>query len=113
MYRLSARQILGIALLSAIFAAGAVVLFTKLSSHFQPRSAAFSEAMPSVVTDPSLATDEQNNIEVYKAISPGVVSVKSTSYRLDFFGQCVVVQFAGLGYVLELLYDIHTRSLDS
>src|SRR5256714_8621995 len=101
MYRLSARQILGIALLSAIFAAGAVVLFTKFSSHFQPRSAAFSEAMPAGVTDPSLATDEQNNIEVYKAISPGVVSVKSTSYRQDFFGQVEEGQGSGSGSVID------------
>lgn len=101
MYRLSARQILGIALLSAIFAAGAVILFTKISSHFQPHSAAFSEAMPAGVTDPSLATDEQNNIEVYKAISPGVVSVKSTSYRQDFFGQVEEGDGSGSGSVID------------
>jgi S1-C subfamily serine protease len=101
MYRLSARQILGIALLSALFAAGAVILFTKISSRFQPHSAAFSEAMPAGVTDPSLATDEQNNIEVYKAISPGVVSVKSTSYRQDFFGEVEEGQGSGSGSVID------------
>ncbi|MBA2733832.1 MAG: trypsin-like peptidase domain-containing protein [Acidobacteria bacterium] len=101
MYRLSARQIIGIALLSAIFAAASVMVFTRLSGHFQPSSAAFTEAMPSGVTDPALATDEQNNIEVYKAISPGVVSIKSTSYRQDMFGQVEEGQGSGSGSVID------------
>jgi putative serine protease PepD len=101
MYRLSARQIIGIALLSAIFAAASVMVFTRLSGHFQPNSAAFTEAMPSGVTDPALATDEQNNIEVYKAISPGVVSIKSTSYRQDMFGQVEEGQGSGSGSVID------------
>ncbi len=101
MYRLSARQIIGIALLSAIFAAASVMVFTRLSGHFQPSSAAFTEAMPSGVTDPALATDEQNNIEVYKAISPGVVSIKSTSYWQDMFGQVEEGQGSGSGSVID------------
>jgi putative serine protease PepD len=101
MYRLSARQILGIALLSAIFAAASAVVFTRLSGHFQPKSLAFTEAMPSGVTDPALATDEQNNVEVYKAISPGVVSIKSTSYRQDMFGQVEEGQGSGSGSVID------------
>ena len=68
MYRLSARQILGIALLSALFAAASVVVFNRLSRHFEPNSAAFTESMPSGITDPALATEEQNNVEVYQAI---------------------------------------------
>lgn len=101
MYRLSARQILGIALLSAIFAAAAAVVFTRLSGHFQPNSAAFTEAMPTGITDPALATDEENNVQVYKAISPGVVSIKSTSYRQDFFGQVEEGQGSGSGSVID------------
>src|SRR5215208_1694339 len=101
MYRLSARQILGIALLSALFAAASVVVFNRLTHHFEPNSAAFTEGMPSNVTDPSLATDEQNNVEVYKAISPGVVSIKSTSYRQDFFGQVEEGQGSGSGSVID------------
>ena len=99
MYRLSARQILGIALLSALFAAASVVVFNRLTSHFEPNIAAFTEAMPTGVTDPALATEEQNNVEVYKAISPGVVSIKSTSYRQDFFGQ--VEEGSGSGSVID------------
>ncbi len=101
MYRLSARQILGIALLSAIFASAAAVVFTRLSSHLQPNSAAFTEAMPTGITDPALATDEENNVQVYKAISPGVVSIKSTSYRQDYFGQVEEGQGSGSGSVID------------
>jgi putative serine protease PepD len=101
MYKLSARQILGIALLSALFAAASVIIFNRLTHHFEPNSAAFTEAMSPGITDPSLATDEQNNVEVYKAISPGVVSIKSTSYRQDFFGQVEEGQGSGSGSVID------------
>src|ERR1044071_7277703 len=100
MYRLSARQILGIALLSALFAATSVVVFTRLTRHFEPNSAAFTETAPPI-TDPSLATDEQNNVEVYKAIAPGVASIKSTSYRQDIFGEVEEGQGAGSGSVID------------
>ncbi|HEX8707822.1 MAG TPA: trypsin-like peptidase domain-containing protein [Pyrinomonadaceae bacterium] len=99
MYKLSARQILMIALLSAVFAAVTVACLDRFNSH--SRSAAFTEAAPIGVTDPSLATDEQNNVEVYKAISPGVVSIKSTSYRQDFFGQVEEGQGSGSGSVID------------
>jgi S1-C subfamily serine protease len=101
MYRLSARQILGIALLSALFAAASVVVFNRLTNHFEPNIAAFTEGVPSGITDPALATEEQNNVEVYKAISPGVVSIKSTSYRQDFFGQVEEGSGSGSGSVID------------
>ena len=46
---------------------------------------AFTETPPAGITDPSLASDERNNIEVYKAISPGVALITSTSRGRDFF----------------------------
>ncbi len=109
MYRLSARQILGIALLSALFAAASVVVFTRLTGHFEPNSSAFSEVAPPNVTDPALATDEQNNVEVYKAISPGVASIKSTSYRQDFFGQVEEGSGSGSGSVIDAQGHILTN----
>ncbi len=100
MYKLSARQILLIALLSALFAAVSVACIDRLSSRFQPSGSAFTETPAPGITDPALATDEQNNIEVYKAISPGVVSIKSTSYREDFFGQVEEGEGSGSGSVI-------------
>ena len=110
MYRLSARQILGIALLSALFAAASVIVFTRLTRHLEPNSWAFTEATPATVTDPALATDEQNNVEVYKAISPGVASIKSTSYRQDFFGQVEEGSGSGSGSVIDAQGHILTNN---
>lgn len=109
MYRLSGRQILVIALGSALFAAAAVAGFQQLSGHFQPFGSA-SIATPASVTDPSLATDEQNNIEVYKAASPGVVYIQSTTMVTDFFGMFSrPVEGAGSGSIIDEQGDILTN----
>jgi S1-C subfamily serine protease len=87
MYRISARQILLIAFTSAFFAAGVVFFFERYGSRLlEPSgSASFTESAPTGITNPSVATDEQNNIEVYKAISPGVVFITSTSFSNNFW----------------------------
>jgi S1-C subfamily serine protease len=109
MYRLSGRQILVIALGSALFAAVAVAGFQQLSGHFQPFSSA-SISPPSNITDPSLATDEQNNIEVYKATAPGVVYIQSTTMSRDFFGLfSQPVEGAGSGSIIDEQGNILTN----
>src|SRR3981081_468170 len=109
MYRLSGRQILVIALGSALFAAIAVAGFQQLSGHFQPFGSA-SVTTPSNIPDPSLATDEQNNIEVYKAVSPGVVYIQSTTMQRDWFGMFSrPVEGAGSGSVIDDQGDILTN----
>ena len=75
MYRLSARQLLAVALVSALFAAGAIAVVDRLANRVQPSGSAFSSATPAGITDPTIATDEQNNIEIYRSLSPGVVNV--------------------------------------
>lgn len=92
MYRLSARQILVIALISGLFAAGSVIAFQQAARRFLPAGSAFSISPPANITDPSLATDEQNNIEVYRAIAPGVVNIHSTTMVRGFFGLMVEPQ---------------------
>ncbi|HYY58481.1 MAG TPA: trypsin-like peptidase domain-containing protein, partial [Pyrinomonadaceae bacterium] len=101
MYKLSARQILLIALLSAVFAAVSVACIDRFSSRFQPNTSAFTEAAPAGVTDPSLATDEQNNVEVYRAISPGVAFITSTTMQQGFFGDVEEGQGSGSGSVID------------
>jgi S1-C subfamily serine protease len=101
MYRLSARQILAVALLSALFAAGAIAVVDRLASRLQPSSSALSEATPAGVTNPTTASDEQNNIEIYRALSPGVVNVHSTSYARDFFGFVEPQEGSGSGSVID------------
>ena len=91
MYRISARQILAVALLSAVFAAAGVACFDRWGARLEQPTAAFNSddgattANIAGITDPSVATDEQNNIEVFRAISPGVVSINTTRQARGFF----------------------------
>ena len=109
MYRLSARQILLIALITGLFAAGGVVIFDRLSNRFQPSGAAFTENAPAGISDPATSTDEQNNIEVYRTLSPGVVFIHSTSYARDFFGFVEPQEGSGSGSVLDQQGNILTN----
>jgi agmatine/peptidylarginine deiminase len=107
MYRISARQILVIALISAVFAAGCVAFYDRFGSRLQPSGNAasaedgnFNTAVPNGITDPSVATNERNNIEVYKAVSPGVVFIRSTTFVRDFF-TVEEQQGAGSGSIID------------
>ncbi|HEY6659862.1 MAG TPA: trypsin-like peptidase domain-containing protein [Pyrinomonadaceae bacterium] len=109
MYRLSARQILLIALISGLFAAGVVVTLDRLSNRLQPSQAAFTETPPAGISDPATSTDEQNNIEVYRTLSPGVVFIHSTSYARDFFGFVEPQEGSGSGSILDQQGNILTN----
>jgi len=109
MYRLSARQILLIAIISGLCAAGAVAVFDRFSNRLQPSQAALSEAAPAGITDPAVATDEQNNIEVYKTLSPGVVFIHSTSYSRDWLGFVEPQEGSGSGSILDQQGNILTN----
>ena len=102
MYRVTARQIVVIALASAVFASAAVLGVQKLSDKLNPFSSAISVSSPSAITDPAAATDEQNNIEVYRAVAPGVVYIQSTTTVRDFFGMYSEArEGAGSGSVID------------
>jgi S1-C subfamily serine protease len=109
MYRLSARQILLIALISGFFAAGAVAIVDRMSNRVEPSQAALSEAAPEGITDPATATEEQNNIEVYRTLSPGVVFIHSTSYARDFLGFVEPQEGSGSGSILDQQGNILTN----
>jgi len=109
MYKLTARQILIIALVSGLFAAGSVAVFDRFSNRFQPATAAFSEKAPAGVVDPSLSTDEQNNIEIYRTLAPGVVNIHSTSFARDFFGYVEPQEGSGSGSILDQAGNILTN----
>src|SRR6476469_10426841 len=109
MYRLTARQILLIALISGLFAAGTVAGVDRVQNRFQSSQAALNESAPAGITDPSVATDEQNNIEVYKALSPGVVFIHSTSYSRDWLGFVEPQEGSGSGSILDQQGNILTN----
>src|SRR5687768_7117202 len=109
MYKITARQILVIALISGLFAAAVVAVVDRMSGRLQPAGSAFTESSPAGVTDPSMATDEQNNIEIYRTLSPGVVNIHSTSYARDFFGFVEPQEGSGSGSILDQQGNILTN----
>lgn len=93
-YQITARQLVLLALVTAVFAAAAVVFYDRVGGELMARMAgarveeqlAKSGTAPVAgITDPSVATDERNNREVYQAISPSVVNITSKTYVRDWF----------------------------
>lgn len=88
-YQMSARQIVLLAFAAAIIAVGATALLYSFYAFFQSKDAStltFAESAPQGISDPNAVTDEQNSIEVYKSISPGVAFINTTSMRDSFWG---------------------------
>lgn len=108
-YQLSIRQILLIAICSAGFAVLGIALLNQFSNNLQPSGKAETsvegtvntENNQSAVADPQTVSDEQNNIEVYRSMSPGVAFIKSTSYREDYFGNLQEGRGSGSGSVID------------
>jgi hypothetical protein len=71
-YHVSAKQLVLLALVTAVFAAGAVVFYDRVGHGLLNRGAdakyekAAENARIADLTDPSVATDEKNNQEVYR-----------------------------------------------
>jgi S1-C subfamily serine protease len=80
MYKISGKQLVSVALFSALLA-GIIVACAQRALDRHPVL-----VEPTAIADPTVATDEQNNIEIYRAFSPGVVNITNHSYQQDFFG---------------------------
>jgi S1-C subfamily serine protease len=80
MYRVSAKQLVFVALFSALLA-GAIVACAQRALEGRAVS-----VEPVAIADPTVATDEQNNIEIYRAVSPGVVNITNHGYQENFWG---------------------------
>ena len=103
-YQLSARQILFLALSAAFIAVGTMACLSNLGNAFQARetaNVALAEDAPKGITNPSAVSDEQNSIEVYKALAPGVAFITSTSYQEDFYGGVQEGKGSGSGSVID------------
>jgi S1-C subfamily serine protease len=50
---------------------------------------------------PALDPEEQNNVEIYKHVSPSVVNVTSTQMAFDFFYGPVPQEGAGSGFIID------------
>jgi S1-C subfamily serine protease len=93
-YQITAKQLTMLALVTAVFASSAVLIYDRFGPSLLGRLAGakvektYSENAPVAgLTDPAVASDEKNNQEVYNATSPGVVNITSTStvYVQDWF----------------------------
>jgi S1-C subfamily serine protease len=87
MYRISGKQLVAIAMLSALFAVLVVVVAQRTLDRSGRGLGSFGAGLePVAIADPTVATDEQNNIEIYQVYSPGVVNITSKVYQQTLFG---------------------------
>jgi S1-C subfamily serine protease len=87
-YHLSVRQILLLAFATAFIAVLITAGLFKLNQAWRAADSSgisFAEATPGTISDPSLVSDEQNNIEVYRTISPGVAFISTTTLVQDWW----------------------------
>ncbi len=113
-YQLSGRQILVLSLASAFIAIGlsavvALIITSRESADPSAVIRAESAAPRAGISDPSTVSDEQNNIEVYKALAPGVAFINTTSYQQDFWGNVQEGKGNGSGSVIDANGDILTN----
>lgn len=111
-YQLSVRQLLLLSFATALIAVGGTLGFFKLNQIWNdadPSGTAFAEATPANVSDPSLVSDEQNSIEVYKSIAPGVAFINTTSYSQNYWGDVQEGKGNGSGSVIDLQGHILTN----
>jgi putative serine protease PepD len=103
-FQLSARQLLVVAFLSAIFAAvltAVIYSFKESKGSFDPSQITNAEKAAIKISDPSTVSDEENNIEVYRAVSPGVAFISTISYTEDFWGGVQEGKGTGSGSVID------------
>jgi putative serine protease PepD len=105
-YQVSAKQLVLLALLTAVFASSAVVFYDRFGARLLGRFAdakdekAATEPAIAPITDASVASDERNNQEIYRAMSPGVVNITSTTIVQDWF-YAYPSQGSGSGSILD------------
>ena len=110
-YQMSARQVILLAFASALIAVGVTALVYNFGKFWTSSSnpEALAESAPSGISDPSAVSDEQNNIEVYRSLSPGVAFINTTSVTQDFWGDTQEGKGSGSGSVIDGNGDILTN----
>jgi putative serine protease PepD len=83
MYRVSGKQLALLAALTAVITAMILSLVQRAAVERRPIG---EMVEPTVIADPSVATEEQNNIQIYHSVSPGVVNITNRGYTRNFWG---------------------------
>ncbi len=91
-YQITGRQIVLLAFSSALIAVGATALiynYARFSNSDGGAVISFAEegVVPAGISDPQTVSDEQNSIEVYRTVSPGVAFINTSSGRQSWFGE--------------------------
>lgn len=85
MIQISVKQLVILGLITAAVAASLVIGYDR----YVDRAALSAEGQQSAKTvpasDPAIGDDERNNIEIYRAVSPGVVNIRTITPVRDFF----------------------------
>ena len=102
MYVISRKQLVMIALGSALAAALIVACAQRALDSAVPA------IEPVAIADPTVATDEQNNIEIYHAVSPGVVNITNRGYQENYWG-VFPSEGSGSGSIIDEKGDILTN----
>jgi putative serine protease PepD len=102
MYLVSNKQLIAIALCSALVAAIIVACGQRALERNVPT------LEPVAIADPTVASDEQNNIEIYHAVSPGVVNITNRGYQENFWG-VFPSEGSGSGSIIDEKGDILTN----
>lgn len=102
MYRISGKQLVSIALCSAVMAGVIVACAQRALDRGVPA------VEPIAIADPTVASEEQNNVEIYHAVSPGVVNITNRGYQENFWG-VFPSEGAGSGSIIDEKGDILTN----
>ena len=102
-----------LAFASALIAVGATALVYNfggaLNSLAGAENTVGEEGAPASISEPSLVSDEQNSIEVYKSISPGVAFITTTTVQENFWGMEQEGSGNGSGSVIDAQGHILTN----
>lgn len=87
--------------LSLVIGVGGFLSFSKVFPTSVSADTTFREAQLEGINNPNTVTDEQNNIEVYKAVSPGVVLITTKEEKSDYWGERDEQSGSGSGVIID------------
>lgn len=88
-------------LIGGFFKVGNTIPTTVSANENTENVETFSETLMSGITDQANVSDEQNNVEIYRTVSPGVVLISTGSRRTDLYGEPDKESGTGSGVIIN------------